>query len=168
MREEDKKYFLALPDWGIMGLCIEREAGGEPDEGKIAVGTVILERVDRQGWMGKTIHEVIMKPWQFSWTMEEAGKLYYEESVIYAKNFERMTAPSRNINLNLKKCCSIAQNMLSGKIERDLVLHKFNCCLYLNPQKAGKTYRKWLEVGCKPIKTIGGHVFFDDHKGIER
>jgi hypothetical protein len=60
------QYFGKLDDKQIMGLTIYGEARGEIDEGKIAVGTVILERVDKQGWMGKTIQEVCLKPYQFS------------------------------------------------------------------------------------------------------
>jgi len=58
MRQEDKQIFDSLEPWQAMGLCIEREAGGEPREGKIAVATVILERVDHRSWDGKTIKEV--------------------------------------------------------------------------------------------------------------
>ena len=47
MKPEDKKYFEALSERDLMGLCIFQEAKGEPREGRIAVGTVILERVDQ-------------------------------------------------------------------------------------------------------------------------
>lgn len=50
----------------IMGMTIYAEARGEARYGRIAVGTVILERVDHRDWDGKTIEEVCLMPYQFS------------------------------------------------------------------------------------------------------
>jgi hypothetical protein len=135
MSPEDKKYFEALSERGVMGVCIFQEAKGEPMEGRIAVGTVILERVDRQGWMGKTIHKVILKPWQFSWTMPEAGKSYYEHSLDIAKRFNDYYFN----DIVLRGCVDIAQGLMDGTIPRDPDLHAANCCQYLNPKVAGAT-----------------------------
>jgi N-acetylmuramoyl-L-alanine amidase len=66
MFPEDLDLFQSLTDKQIMGLTIYGEARGEIREGQIAVGSVILERVKKQGWMGKTISEVCLKPYQFS------------------------------------------------------------------------------------------------------
>lgn len=59
--------FLALTDMQIMGLCIRSEARGEPLLGQLAVAYVVLNRVAANSWFGKTIREVVLKPWQFSW-----------------------------------------------------------------------------------------------------
>ena len=40
------------------------EAEGEPDEGKVAVAWVVRVRADRRK---KSVHEVILQPYQFSW-----------------------------------------------------------------------------------------------------
>lgn len=48
-------------DWGALitaARTVEGEAGGESDEGKLAVACVIMNRVRRQGWMGKTVKGV--------------------------------------------------------------------------------------------------------------
>ena len=158
MRPEDKKFFKALPDWQLMGLNIEREASGESRIGRIAVGTVTLERVDRQGWMGKTIQEVILKPWQFSWTMPEAGKSYYEEAVEMAANF----AEEYSSNVPLFECCVIARGLLLHDIPRDPDLAKAHCVQYLNPKTAAATRAKWLKAGMTSIKVIEHHEFFKD------
>ena len=152
-----KECFEKLVDWQLMGLCIEREAGGEPYEGRIAVGTVILERVDHRNWDGKTIKEVILKPWQFSWTMEEAGEDYYEESVQIASHwvdeFKKHKA--------LQECCQIATKMLAHETPRDPDLAAVNCCQYMNPKTAQPGQKeKLLKAGMKVIKTIGRHEFF--------
>ena len=162
MRKADRPKFEALSDSDLMGLCIEREAGGEPREGKIAVGTVILERVDHRDWDGKTIHEVILKRWQFSWTMPEAGREYYEESVKIASHWveQYMHRPT------LQECVSIAQDMISGTIPRDPDLEAVHCCEYVagkfrkhmdaHPEIKGS--RWWQKM--KLLKAIGGHEFF--------
>lgn len=158
MKPDDKKYFTALPNWQLMGLCIEREASGEPRSGKIAVGTVILERVDHRDWDGKTIQEVILKPWQFSWTMPEAGLDYYEESVEMAKGFYDEYVHNRA----LSECCQIARGLLQGEIQRDSDLANAHCVQYLNPKTAAATRKKWLKARMTTIKVIGNHEFFKE------
>ena len=49
----------------LLGLCIWREARGEPWEGKLAVGQVIENRVSLTNYPN-TYEEVILQPWQFS------------------------------------------------------------------------------------------------------
>ena len=162
MKPEHKIIFESLTDAQLMGLCIERESGGEPTEGKIAVGTVILERVDHRNWDGKTIKEVILKPWQFSWTMIEAGKDYYIESIDIASNFvnECKLRPSLGV------CYNIASAMIEGKLPRDPDLAKVHCCEYVerrfrrymdtHPEKKGN--RWWQKM--KLYKTIAHHEFY--------
>lgn len=154
MKPEHKRVFELLADWQLMGLCIEREAGGEPHEGRIAVGTIIFERVDHRNWDGKTIKEVILKPWQFSWAMPEAGEKYYLEAVQIASNW----VDAYRTRVALQECCKIATDMLFGEIPRDPDLAE--CFQYLNPKYAKETKRKWLESGMKIIKVIGNHEFF--------
>lgn len=156
MRYQDIPIFTTLPDDKLMGLCIEREAAGEPYEGRVAVGTVILERVDKHDWEGKTLQEVILKPWQFSWTMDQAGLAYYEEAVHMAQNFDDTLATYKA----LQECYDIARGMLDGAIPRDPDLHASHCCQYLNPKTAAVTMQKWLDHGMKVVKVIGHHTFF--------
>jgi len=148
--------FQALQDNQLMGLCIYCEAAGEPYEGRVAVGTVILERVDRHDWEGKTIQEVILKPWQFSWTMPEAGQAYYEKCVALADDFDVEIAK----NVPLQECFDIAKGLNNGTIPRDPDLHAVKCCQYLNPSTAYPTMQKWLDHGLKVVKKIGHHSFF--------
>lgn len=158
MRSEDKHFFDVLEDYQIMGLCIEREASGEPREGRIAVGTVILERVDHRNWDGKTIHEVILKPWQFSWTMPQAGVDYYNKSVMIAQDFDEYYQHK----IDLRDCADLAKDMIAGTVPRDPDLAKVHCCEYLNPRipSAQRTKIKWLASGMKVVKTIKHHEFF--------
>lgn len=50
----------------MLALVIWREARGEPEEARIGVAHVVLNRVRRPGWWGATMLEVLTKPWQFS------------------------------------------------------------------------------------------------------
>lgn len=45
-------------------LCIYFEARGESHKGKIAVGHVIMNRVERRD---ASIKDIVKAPWQFSW-----------------------------------------------------------------------------------------------------
>lgn len=65
-----KEALLKLSAAQIMALTIYGEARGESTEGKIAVGSVILERVDHRLWDGRTIQEVCLRKWQFSCFLE--------------------------------------------------------------------------------------------------
>jgi hypothetical protein len=158
MRKPDKAIFAALSDDQLLGLCIEREAGGEPLDGKIAVGTAVLERVDHRKWDGNTIHEVILMPWQFSWTMPEAGREYYEEAVRIAANWDE----EYKKRTSLQACFGIAVGMLKGEIPRDPDLAAVHCCQYLNPEVAPRVKEKWLRAGMKVVKTIEHHEFFQE------
>jgi len=162
MKPEDKRHFTVLPDWKLLGFNIYREAAGEPREGRIGVGTVTLERVDHRDWDGKTIQEVILKKWQFSWTMPEADEAYYEESVDMAANFDQEYAH----NVALVECCRIAREMLQGDIPRDPELAAAHCTEYvaakyrkfMDEHPAVKGNRWWQRM--KLLKTIGGHEFY--------
>lgn len=59
--------FDGLDDVGLLALLIWSEARGEPYWGQVAVGWVAKNRARRGGWYGRTLREVILKPWQFSW-----------------------------------------------------------------------------------------------------
>ena len=162
MKPEDVPIFIVLSNPDLMGFCIDREAAGEPYEGKVGVGTVILERVDKHDWEGKTIKEVILKRWQFSWTMPEAGQTYYDKSVFMAKNLEAQ----KEIDKALKESCDIAAGLIDGSIPRDPDLAAAHCCMYVNGQ-----YRQHLDAHpeihgerwwqkMKLLKIIAKHEFY--------
>ncbi len=50
----------------LLAMLIFGEARGEIKEAKIGVGSVVKNRAEHPGWWGKTLHDVILKPWQFS------------------------------------------------------------------------------------------------------
>ena len=146
--------FLALDERQIMGLTICREAGGEPDEGKLAVGTVILERVDHRSWDGCTVQEVCLWPKQFScYNTFDKG---YGKTLHMAEQWDQCFAT----DFSLMNCYSLAVGMLSGVIPRHPILAAAHCCQYLNPKWASATKDRWLHAGMKVILKVGGHEFF--------
>ena len=55
MKPEDEPIFHALTPQRIGGLTNYLEAGGEPDEGKIAQAWVIRNRVDHPSFQGNSV-----------------------------------------------------------------------------------------------------------------
>lgn len=69
-------------DLDIFSLTIYGEGRGEYNRADgglaslIAIGNVIVNRVKKGGWFGKTISEVCQKPWQFScWNQNDPNLL---------------------------------------------------------------------------------------------
>ena len=50
----------------LLARLIELEAGGESDEGQLAVAYTVRNRWDRQSWYGKTLWDVMTLPYQYS------------------------------------------------------------------------------------------------------
>ena len=61
-----RDFFMKLPERDLLARCIWGEARGEIAAGKLAIAHVVLNRTLKQSWMGSTIREVILKPYQFS------------------------------------------------------------------------------------------------------
>lgn len=73
MKPEDRPLLESLSDPDLMALCIWSEARGESYDGMVAVGSVILNRVDygqkHHGWgklYGDSIQGVVLAKEQFS------------------------------------------------------------------------------------------------------
>lgn len=47
-----------------LAICLYHEARGEPKEGQVAVAHVVLNRVEKDA---KSVKDVVLRPWQFSW-----------------------------------------------------------------------------------------------------
>ena len=58
--------FHDLDDLTLLACCIWGESRGEGDDGKIAVGCVVRNRVNSGARYGRGWNGCILKPWQFS------------------------------------------------------------------------------------------------------
>lgn len=92
MNQEHLELFKSLRDYQLLAICILREAGLEPIEGKIAVGCVVRNRTkNNKVWDGTTYHEVILKPRQFSCFNDDDRN--FPESVNLAQSIASSAEP---------------------------------------------------------------------------
>ena len=128
----------------ILARTIEKEAGGESNKGKLAVGAVVMNRVNKQTWMGKDVKSVILKPGQFSpWN----SYTNYAEGRQGKEMLGASAKPS-------KASYEAAQKVLSG----DYIDPTGGATHFVNPKE--KEDVSWYEpfVKNKPLK-IGRHQF---------
>ncbi|MFH2012584.1 MAG: cell wall hydrolase [Pseudomonadota bacterium] len=143
------KDFGHLSDEQIMGLTIYAEARGEPREGRIGVGSTILERVDHRDWDGTTIKSVCLWPKQFSCYLP--GDKNREPLLFIARDFGNACLKAKS----LRECVDIAKGMIEGSIPRNTTALQ-----YLNPLLAEKTKKKWLAAGMEIVMKAGNHEWF--------
>lgn len=87
-------------DVDVMARTIMGEARGESDQGKIAVGWVIANRVAAGKWYSGSIFEVCRKPYQFScWNVGDPSLIVITKAKVGDPVFD--------------KCVDIAQQVLS-------------------------------------------------------
>ena len=113
-----------------LSRIIHAEAGGEPMEGKLAVGNVVLNRVASKQFPN-TIYDVIF-------------------DTKYAVQFEP-TANGTVYNTPSKDSISAAKRVLAG----ENVIG--NALYFYNPSLVDAV---WIRTNCTYIKTIGCHDFF--------
>lgn len=128
----------------LLALCIFGEARGEDTIGKIAVASVIKERVMKGGWYGKGWHEVILKPKQFSCFL--TGDRNFTKLFEMAGDFDRSLQKSRA----LQECYVIAKGIIDGSIPPNVEATHYHT---LNSDP------KWDDKMTK-VATIGHHEFF--------
>ena len=143
--------FLKLSPTKVLALTIYGEARGEPAEGKIAVGSVILERVDHRDWDGKTIPEVCLKKWQFSCFLENDPN--YGKLLNIAEQWDETMATNSALN----DCFGIAIGLINGHIPRTPEIAANHCCQYLT--RAAKEDVDWWKT-MKLILTIRNQEFY--------
>ncbi|MEW6184716.1 MAG: cell wall hydrolase [Thermodesulfobacteriota bacterium] len=148
--------FQALPEDQLLGLCIDREARGEWEAGRIAVGSVVLNRVawgkahPRWGRLyGDSVPSVILAPKQFSWTIANRLDPNYIGAMEIALDF---TAALRNPEFGpwLKECYGLAKGLLAGTIQPNTT------ALYYHEKSIRPAWARKK----RPLIEIGRHVFY--------
>jgi hypothetical protein len=145
--------FGHLADDEIMALTIWAEARGESAAGKIAVGTVILNRVEHRKWDGETIREVCLWPWQFSCFNEKDPNRARLAGM--AKDFYGFLKS----DAGLKDCYTVAHGLDRGIVPAAADIWISRACQYLTTAAKGRV--DWWK-GMRFIKKIGGHEFYSD------
>ena len=149
--------FDQLPNDQLLGLCIDREARGELDAGRIAVGSVVLNRVNfgklHKSWgmlYGRDIKSVILAPAQFSWTEPQGSWDDNHNGAVEIARDVKAALKSKEYGQWLYPCYGIAQGLISGQVARNtsaLYYHE----VHIHP--------KWAN-GKTPLVTIGNHIFY--------
>jgi N-acetylmuramoyl-L-alanine amidase len=94
--------FKRLSEQELLARCIYGEARGESELGKIAVAHVVMNRVKGRAWFGKTVHGVILKPFQFSCFNHDDPNC-------------RVLSEPEIINRSMLECQRVADDALAGK-----------------------------------------------------
>lgn len=147
MKDHDKSVFWALTDAQAGAVTLYGEARGESREGKIAVGSVILTRVDLRNWDGKTVKEVCYMQSQFSCFLSNDPN--YPVLLTIAKDFNLCMLKNRR----LQECFEIFSGLLAGSILRSV-----HATQYLNPRAVAKI-PAWVKT-MKHVASIGLHEFY--------
>jgi hypothetical protein len=170
LRKKLFETFGHLTDAQLMGACVWAEARGEVREGKIAVASVVMERVEHRAWDGTTVKGVILCPHQFSAFLPLDRN--YRRLAEFAADFETAMIASPP----LANCVAIAEGILAGDIPRDPVIAANHCTQYVEIShrrrldeavtKRGDTMElaridrsRWWK-NMRLVATIGRHEFY--------
>jgi spore germination cell wall hydrolase CwlJ-like protein len=133
-------------DRDYMIRTIAFEAAGEPEEGKIAVAHVILNRIKSGGW-GESIKDVVTSPWQFEPWMTKRDEM------------EKLSAN----NPIYRDAAQIADAVLIGKMPDPTA----GATYFLNPtvvrERRGGSLPSWAQGEGQPI---GSHTFYRPDEGV--
>src|SRR5262249_4486058 len=137
-------------DRDYMIRTIVFEADGEPEEGKIAVAYVILNRIKSGGW-GDSIKDVVTSPWQFEPWMTKRDEM------------EKLSPGDPRY----RDAAQIADAVLAGQMPDPTA----GAMYFLNPtvvrERRGGSLPSWAQGEGQPI---GHHTFYrpDESVMLER
>lgn len=129
-------------DITVMAGTLWGEARNQGDEGMIAVGNVIMNRVKAQTWYGHSVKTVCLKKWQFS--------CWNENDPNYKKILELDWRDDA-----FCKCLS-----LSYYFSKNVIDDNTNGATHYHTKSISP---KWAE-GKTPCAEIGDHLFYNDIK----
>ena len=133
-------------DRDYMIRTIAFEAAGEPEEGKIAVAHVILNRIKSGGW-GDSIKDVVTSPWQFEPWMTKRDEM------------EKLSAN----NPSYRDAAQIADAVLVGKMADPTA----GATYFLNPtvvrERRGGSLPSWAQ---GEGQAIGRHTFYRPNEAV--
>jgi spore germination cell wall hydrolase CwlJ-like protein len=146
MGKDKNDIFMQLDDARLLALLIYGEARGEPMEGRIAVASVVMNRVKIGGWFGSDIKDVILKPYQFS--CFNANDPNLPKLAKIAKAFDAYLAKDKA----LMECYEIAKKAVKYELS-DIAL------LGATHYKTKNCKASWADKMVK-VAIIGNHEFY--------
>lgn len=152
----------SLDDFAALTITLFGEAGGEPIEGKVAVGHVIRNRVAHPKRFGATYRAVCHARAQFSCWWPFGGAANYARVLGLARSFaEGTTLPLSGTSLAVfQECGFIAEGIIGGQL-RD---NTHGADHYYAPKAMVPAGRvpDWA-VRRIPSARVGAHLFFQLH-----
>lgn len=126
----------------VLSLTIWGESRGQSHDGRVAVGSVVMNRVRWPRWWGRTVHGVCLAPWQFScWNVGDVNR----------QKIEALVAAGFTGNQAYPDCLDIARGLVAGLVEDPTRRADHYCTRAAHP--------KWAE-GQTPVAEIDDHVFY--------
>lgn len=120
----------------LLAMCVYGESRSESYEGKLSIAYVVMNRVNEQSWFGKTVKEVLLKPYQFTCFSKSDP------------NFKKLFKPEPKL---WKQCFKAAWNAYSS-LSDDPTLGSNHYCR----RDVAPPWKQILEFK----KEIGNHMFF--------
>jgi len=148
---DKNKVFQELEDIRLLALAIYGEARGEPLGGKIGVASVILNRMKKGGWFGKTLKDVILKPYQFSCFNENDPNRI--KLLAISQNWDMFYQKDKA----LRECYDIARKFLDPN---DVLIFKDNVCGATH-YKTKNCKASWADK-MQLVAVIGNHEFYSE------
>jgi len=145
----DNSVFEKLKERELLALAVYGEARGEPIEGKIAVASVIMNRLKRNGWYGKDLYEVILKPYQFS--CFNPGDPNRRRLEIIAENFSDYILNYEKLRECYWVACGFLDHYLTSNVGDATHYH----AVYIDPPS-------WAQEMVE-VARIGNHIFYETY-----
>lgn len=149
-QKPQKKVAKKVPDDAAvcLALMVLGEAGGETEEGKVAVAYTAVHR-QKSGYYPRDLCRVVQQPAQ------------YHAIVIKNPNMEIPDLSKRYAKANWEDCLRIARGVISGEIPDPLdgATHFFAPELMEVDDAGNKKSPKWAST-LTWVGEIGGHVFY--------
>lgn len=159
----DTEQIASLASDQVLAITLYGEARSEPVEGRIAIASVIRNRVNtdigndsKPDWWGEGYRGVCLAPWQFScWTPKGGPGQQQNYDVVMA--VVRAALNGVSPGPVMRECLWLALGIISGDL-RDRVngaTHYLTADLFrINPPL-------WAKGKTPPVR-IGSHLFFKD------
>ena len=153
MEKDKNKIFKSLDDDKLLALAIYGEARGESYGGKVGVASVILNRLKKGGWFGKTLKDVILKPYQFScFNDNDPNRIKLLAIALAWDMFYKK-------DLVLRECYDLAKKMLDPD---NFTVFKDNV-LGATHYKTKDCKATWADK-MKLVAVIGNHEFYSEEE----
>lgn len=134
----------------VLAVTLYGEARSEPVEGRIAVASVVMNRV-KAGRFGHDARAVCLAPMQFSCWQPKGGQKNYEEVMAVV----RSAVNGAVIGPIMRECAWIALGALSG----DLLDRVNGSTHYVTADLFRIAPPAWAK-GKTPVVRVGSHLFF--------